>query len=144
MPYRTVYACLVTGLPTDGVGFTPSAEDIESVLAWFAEYDGYVAEANVERMAGMAMFPVNAVTDGSAESWSRERFIQSMGDLTAGDVTTESTRTPHFVNENLVFVITDGTVTVGERTQTVRYGDLLVKSNGQWKFQTMVQGGWGA
>ena len=27
--------------------------------------------------------------------------------------------------------------------QPIRYGDLLLKVDGEWHFQTMVQGGWG-
>ncbi|MBY8853431.1 nuclear transport factor 2 family protein, partial [Saccharothrix sp. MB29] len=62
--------------------------------------------------------------------------------LGEGDVRMESVRTPHFVNADLVFVITDATITAGESSQVVRYGDLLVKVDGRWLFQTMVQGGW--
>ena len=52
-------------------------------------------------------------------------------------------RTPHFINENLVFVITDATITAGGHSHAVRYGDLLVRTGDRWRFQTMVQGGWG-
>ncbi|WP_306363186.1 hypothetical protein [Nocardia sp. CC227C] len=39
-------------------------------------------------------------------------------------------------------MITDATIAIGDFSQQVRYGDLLVKCRGEWKFQTMVQGGW--
>lgn len=42
-----------------------------------------------------------------------------------------------------MFVITDATITADDITRPVRYGDLLVKTDGGWRFQTMVQGGWG-
>lgn len=137
-------------VPSDGAGFVPTSEDIDSVLAWFAEWDGLAKQADVERMADMSLFPVNVVTDGehgngSAESWDREQFVRVMADVVGGasDLTMESVRTPHFLTESLVFVITNATITAAGHTQTVRYGDLLVKSDGQWVFQTMVQGGWG-
>jgi hypothetical protein len=137
-------------LPADGAGFVPAAEDVESVLAWFAQYDTYVAEGNIEGMAGMAMFPINEVSDrsdgnASVTSCDRDRFVDQMTEIVggAGDVRMESTRTPHFLNQNLVFVITDATITANGQTQQVRYGDLLVKADGRWVFQTMVQGGWG-
>jgi len=110
----------------------------EEVMQWFARWDELAVKGEVEKMADMALFPINTVTDGSATSWDRERFLEEMGAQLGGDVQMESTRTPHFINDNLVFVITDGTI----NGITVRYGDLLVKVGGEWKFQTMAQGGW--
>lgn len=121
----------------------PTDEDVAGVLAWFEQWDALAVAKDVEAMAGLTMFPVNAVTDGSVQSWDRERFLQDMAaNLGEGDVQMESVRTPVFINANLVFVVTDATITVGEFSQVVRYGDLLVKTDGKWLFQTMVQGGW--
>ncbi|WP_158843745.1 nuclear transport factor 2 family protein [Saccharothrix deserti] len=130
-------------VPGSGAGFVPTDEDVAGVLAWFEEWDALAVAKDVEAMAGMALFPVNAVTDGSAQSWDRERFLKDMAaTLGEGDVQMESVRTPVFINADLVFVITDATITAGEFSQVVRYGDLLVKTDGKWLFQTMVQGGW--
>ncbi|MGW4098624.1 nuclear transport factor 2 family protein [Mycobacterium sp. NPDC004974] len=125
--------------------FTPTTADVDSVLAWFARYDALALNKDVEGMADQAMFPLNEVTDGSAESVDRAGFIAQMAEQLgqSTDFAMESTRTPHFINENLVFVITDATFTADGFSQQVRYGDLLVKCDGDWKFQTMVQGGWG-
>ncbi|MGO1048852.1 nuclear transport factor 2 family protein [Crossiella sp. CA198] len=137
-------------LPTDGAGYVPTSEDVASVLAWFAEYDGAAAEVQVERMADMALFPINVVStdaDGnaSAAAWTREVFVEKWTEILGGgqDVQTTSVRTPHFLSKDLVFVISDATFTVGGHSQTVRYGDLLGRVGGRWLFQTMVQGGWG-
>ncbi|MFD7653455.1 nuclear transport factor 2 family protein [Actinosynnema sp. NPDC059797] len=133
----------MSGVPGSGAGFVPTDEDVAGVLAWFEEWDALAVAKDVEAMAGMALFPVNAVTDGSAQAWDRERFLRDMeANLGGGDVKMESVRTPHFVNADLVFVITDATITAGDFSQVVRYGDLLVKRDGKWLFQTMVQGGW--
>lgn len=131
-------------MPAHG-GFAPAPEDVQEVLAWFARYDELAVAKDVEAMADQAMFPLNEVTDGQAESCDRERFVAQMaGELQgSADIAMESVRTPHFINENLVFVVTDATITAGEHSQQVRYGDLLVRCGGEWKFQTMVQGGWG-
>ncbi|MGV0744177.1 nuclear transport factor 2 family protein [Mycolicibacterium sp. XJ870] len=125
--------------------FRPTQADLDEVIAWFERYDALAVAKDIEGMADQAMFPINEVTDGRAESCDRERFVAQMAEqLSAdGEFTMDSTRTPHFINENLVFVITDATITVGDFSQQVRYGDLLVKSADAWKFQTMVQGGWG-
>ncbi|MFC5059315.1 nuclear transport factor 2 family protein [Saccharothrix xinjiangensis] len=133
----------MSAVPSGGAGFAPTEEDVAGVLAWFEEWDALAVAKDVEAMAGMALFPVNAVTDGSAQSWDRERFLRDMAaSLGDGDVGMESVRTPHFVSADLVFVITDATITAGDHSQVVRYGDLLVRSGGKWLFQTMVQGGW--
>ncbi|MUL85863.1 MULTISPECIES: nuclear transport factor 2 family protein [unclassified Mycolicibacterium] len=125
--------------------FSSTAADVDSVLAWFARYDALAVSKDIDAMADEAMFPLNEVTDGSAEAVDRAGFIAQMTEQLSEstDFTMESTRTPHFINENLVFVITDATITADGSSQRVRYGDLLVKCDGDWKFQTMVQGGWG-
>lgn len=130
-------------VPGSGAGFVASDEDVKGVLDWFERWDALAVAKDVEAMAEMSMFPVNAVTDGSAEQWDRARFLREMAaNLGEGDVRMESVRTPVFINANLVFVITDATITLGEHSQAVRYGDLLVKTDGKWLFQTMAQGGW--
>lgn len=137
-------------LPTQGSGFVPTVEDRASIDAWFARYDAHAAKAHVDSMADMAIFPLNLVTDdsegnGSAWQWTREQFIDGMTGAMgeSGGVTMESTRTPFFLTKQLVFVITDAVLTANGATQQLRYADLLVKRDGQWFFQTMVQGGWG-
>lgn len=131
--------------------FVPSDEDRAGVTAWFEKYDVLAAKQDFEAMADMAMFPLNEVTDdgagnGQAEQCNRDQYLAQMERVMGGsseDVTMESTRTPHFISDGLVFVITEGTMTYGGQTQPMRYGDLLVKKDGRWQFQTMVQGGWG-
>lgn len=140
----------VQGFPTSK-GFVASDKDRASVAAWFEKYDALAANQDFEAMADMAMFPLNEVTDdgagnGQAEQCSRERYLAQMAEVMGGsgdDLTMETTRTPHFISDGLVFVITEGAVTYRGQTQPMRYGDLLVKQDGQWLFQTMVQGGWG-
>jgi hypothetical protein len=135
---------------TGGSGFQPSAEDVASVHAWFAEYDSLAKAGAVEKMADMALFPLNVVSDddsgeGAAAQWDRDAFIASMSHVMGdtGDLKMESVRTPIFLTAQLVLVITEATFTVGGQAQDVRYADMLVKQGGRWLFQTMVQGGWG-
>jgi hypothetical protein len=131
-------------------GFVPSEAELATVQAWFERYDGLAAAQDYEGMADQAVFPLNEVTDDGrgnahAEQFSREGFVAQMADVMGGggDVTMETTRTPHFLSAGLVFVITEGTMTYDGQSQPIRYGDLLLKVDGQWRFQTMVQGGWG-
>lgn len=43
----------------------------------------------------------------------------------------------------MVVVFTDSTMTAGGESQQLRYADVLMKRDGAWAFQTMIQGGWG-
>jgi hypothetical protein len=137
-----------TNPPTDS-GFAPSPEDLAAIDEWFRRYDAYAAAGDVAGTASMALFPLNTVTDnaageGSARQLSREEYLQTMGGvLDGGNVTMESRRTPYLLTRSLAVVFTEAEFTVDGNRQRVRYADLLVKVGGEWRFQTMVQGGWG-
>jgi len=132
-------------------GYVPTAEDRASLEAWFAEYDAQSAKRDVQHMADMAVFPLNLVSDdaaGNARSaqWDREQYIatmtQVMGDGSE-DISFESTRTPVFLSPAMAVVFSDSTMTMGGETRQLRYADILVRRDGTWAFQTMIQGGWG-
>ncbi|GAA0588593.1 nuclear transport factor 2 family protein [Kribbella sandramycini] len=121
-----------------------------SVREWFERYDALAAARDYEGMADLALFPLNEVSDdgkgnGSATQIDRAAYLAQMEQVMGGggEFSFDVTRTPHFLSDALVFVITDGTMTYEGQTQPVRYGDLLVKVDGGWRFQSMVQGGWG-
>ncbi|WP_030541922.1 hypothetical protein [Streptomyces albus] len=140
-------------VPESGAAFTPGEEDRRALDEWFARYEAHSARGEVEAMADMAVFPLNVVTDdaagnGSAEQWDRERFTATMsgvlGDAGGGEeMSFQSVRTPHFLTPSLVVVHSESVITAGGYTRNLRYADILVKRNGEWAFQTMIQGGWG-
>ncbi|MGW1885201.1 nuclear transport factor 2 family protein [Streptomyces sp. NPDC001970] len=132
-------------------GYTPTPGELTSIEEWFAEYDAASGRRDIERMADMAVFPLNLVSDdsagnGASAQWDREQFVATMthvmGDGTT-DITFESTRTPVFLTSAMVVVFTDSVMTAGGTTQQLRYADILIKRDGKWAFQTMLQGGWG-
>ncbi|MBQ0984136.1 nuclear transport factor 2 family protein [Streptomyces sp. F63] len=140
-------------VPEAGAAFTPGDEERRALDAWFARYEALSARGEVEAMADMAVFPLNVVTDdaageGSAEQWDREQFTATMrrilGDAGGEEVSFESVRTPHFLTPSLVVVHSESEMTAGRHTRNLRYADILVKRRGEWAFQTMIQGGWGA
>lgn len=132
-------------------GYTPTAEDRASLDAWFAEYDAESARRDVERMADLAVFPLNLVSDdaagnGRSAQWDRERFVETMTHVMGDgseDITFESVRTPVFLSPAMAVVFTDSTMTAEGQTRQLRYADILVRRDGKWAFQTMIQGGWG-
>ncbi|MFB7918362.1 nuclear transport factor 2 family protein [Streptomyces sp. NPDC056061] len=139
----------MTHLPD--TGYVPTAEDRASLAAWFAEYDACSARRDVERMADMAVFPLNLVSDdaagdGRSAQWDRERFVATMTRVMGEgdeDISFESTRTPVFVSSAMAVVFSDSAMTAQGHTQHLRYADILIRRNGRWAFQTMVQSGWG-
>ncbi|MDH2427019.1 nuclear transport factor 2 family protein [Sphaerisporangium sp. TRM90804] len=131
--------------------YEPSDEELKSIEAWFAEYDSLADRGAIERLADLAVFPMNLVTDvpgayAAVRQWSREEYVEAMretmGEGTAG-LGLRSKRTPRFISQNLVLVETTATMTIENEPQTMHYADLLVRTEGGWAFQTMVQGGWG-
>ncbi|MFE1769684.1 nuclear transport factor 2 family protein [Streptomyces sp. NPDC059008] len=132
-------------------GYVPTAEDRASLDAWFAEYDARSAQRDVARMADMAVFPLNLVSDdtagdGRSAQWDRERFVATMTQVMGDgdeDLTFESTRTPVFLSPAMAVVFSDSVMTAQGRTQRLRYADILIRRDGAWAFQTMIQGGWG-
>ncbi|MFF3453657.1 nuclear transport factor 2 family protein [Streptomyces sp. NPDC002730] len=132
-------------------GYTPTPEELASIEAWFAAYDAHSAKREVERMADLAVFPLNLVSDdsagnGASAQWDRQQFIETMGQVMgdgSDDITFESTRTPVFLSPAMAVVFTDSTMTMDGRTQQLRYADILIRRDGTWAFQTMLQGGWG-
>ncbi|MFE3251426.1 nuclear transport factor 2 family protein [Streptomyces sp. NPDC059209] len=134
-------------------GYTPTQDELASVEAWFAAYDAHSAGRDIARMADLAVFPLNLVSDnaagdGASAQWDREQFIgtmtQVMGEGADGDLSFDSVRTPVFLTSAMAVVFTDSTMTTATgETQQLRYADVLIKRNGEWAFQTMIQGGWG-
>lgn len=138
-------------IPT-ATAFAPTAADVAGVHDWFTRYDALAAAGDVEALADLAVFPLNVVSDtpgadGAATQWSREAFVSAMGYVLgsgSGDVQLDSRRTPHFLTESMVLVITEATMTAtGAPAQAVRYADVLIRRGADWAFQSMIQGGWG-
>lgn len=136
-------------------GHTPTEEDLRGLAEWFETYDAHSSAPtpeNVERMADMAVFPLNLVTDGSdgnarTGQWDRERYVATMNAVMGGggeqDVRFESVRTPFFLSSSVAVVFTSAVMTTGDGEEhRVNYADVLVRRDGVWSFQTMIQSGW--
>lgn len=76
----------------------------------------------------------------------RERFVATMTHVMGegeADIAFESIRTPVFLSPFMAVVFTDSTMTTEGHTQQLRYADVLIRRNGAWAFQTMLQSRWG-
>ncbi|WBB81803.1 DUF4440 domain-containing protein [Micromonospora sp. WMMD882] len=137
-------------VPPADPGYAPGVEDLAALDAWFQRYDGYAAAGDVAGTASLALFPLNTVTDdaagqGSARQLDRDEYLAMMGGVLGGaeDLQMDSTRTPYLLTPSLAVVFTEAEFTIDGQPQRVRYADVLVKVDGEWRFQTMIQGGWG-
>jgi SnoaL-like protein len=137
--------------PLTDAGFVPTEQDTADLLAWFAEYDALAAHKDVEAMADTALFPIMVISNdsdgnGVTQIWDRAAFLQAMTAAMEGelaDLTMENRRRPTFLNRDIAVVVTDSAVTAGGRVQHLRYADVMVKSDGSWRFTSMIQAGWG-
>jgi hypothetical protein len=141
-----------TQSPLTTAQFTPTTHDTESLLAWFDQYDGHVSRNDTEAMADMALFPLVVMTNDSSgecvtQQWDRATFVQAMNMGADGSdpasIRIENQRRPVFLNHDIAVVVTDSTVTTGGDTQHMRYVDVMAKANGEWRFKSMIQAGWG-
>ncbi|HSK90544.1 MAG TPA: DUF4440 domain-containing protein [Euzebyales bacterium] len=138
--------------PLTATGFTPSEEDTRSLLDWFDRYDAHVRDRETDAMADMALFPIIVMTNDSAgecvtQEWDRETFVQAMAMDTDGsdpsEVELSNEREPVFLNRDLAVVVTNSTVTMNGQQQHMRYVDIMAKHDGEWRFKSMIQAGWG-
>ncbi|CAM5490227.1 hypothetical protein GCM10010329_68890 [Streptomyces spiroverticillatus] len=134
-------------LPVD-TGYAATAEELAALDAWFAAYDDHCTSCRVEEMADMAVFPLNLVSDdsrgdGRSAQWERRQFVETMRHVLGEGASFASTRTPVFLSAAMAVVFTDCTATVDDEEHRMRYADVLIKQDGRWVFQTMIQGGWG-
>jgi hypothetical protein len=132
--------------PLTTAPFTPTTEEIDTLLAWFDRYDGHARRNDTAAMADMALFPLVVMTNDSAgecvaQEWDRDTFVQAMGDPSAADL--ENRRRPVFLGADLAVVVTDSTVTADGQTRHMRYVDVMAKTGGEWRFKSMIQAGWG-
>lgn len=138
--------------PITAAAFTPTARDVEGLLAWFAAYDALAAEGDVEAMADVAVFPLTVTTNDSAgecvtQQWDRATFVQAMG-MAGGEPGAprprlDNHRQPVFLNAHLAVVVTDSAVTTADQVQHMRYVDVMARRGGEWRFTSMIQAGWG-
>jgi hypothetical protein len=137
--------------PFTATGFTPSEQDTQSLLDWFARYDTHVQRNETDAMADMALFPIIVMTNDSVgdcvtQEWDRETFVQAMAMNTADadqEMELKNEREPVFLNSDLAIVVTNSTVTMDGEQQHMRYVDIMAKKDGQWRFKSMIQAGWG-
>ncbi len=131
--------------------YKPSVKQKAEITEWFKNYDDLIKKMDIEAMASQAAFPITVISDepngnGISRHWAKEDFVKAMTNAMANtpkDLKYNTVRTPLFINENLVMVLTEWNMKANKKVTKSKYADILVKEDGKWKFKTMVQAGWG-
>src|SRR5262249_37308897 len=106
------------------------------------DFAGYVARVD---------FPVYMITDDSKGvpeevAMTREQFTAIMKGFFEGmPKDAKVTHKPNIVvlSDSLVNITDDFTMTVGKQKMSGRNAGLLIKKDGQWKWKSMTEAGWG-
>ncbi len=110
------------------------------------------AEAKNDEAAKLAMidFPVFMATDDSkgvteGELVNREQYIEMMKPFGEMPKDLKFTHKPTIsvLTDSLAIVVDDFTMTVGKTKTAGRNASLLAKVAGNWKWKSMIEGGWG-
>jgi len=131
--------------------FEPTDIQRQELFKWFSRYDELTKNFKFEAMADQGVFPMYVITDNSSgdgvtRTWSREDFIQSMTSAmenTPADIEYNTIRKPLMINGNVAVVFTEWRPNKDSDEGVLKYADILLKKGGEWRFQTMIQGGWG-
>ncbi|WP_224240954.1 nuclear transport factor 2 family protein [Hyalangium gracile] len=123
----------------------------KEITDFFKKMEETSQKGDMEAMNAMIDFPVLMVTDDlkgtpESKSYSREEYtamMKPMLDSMPKDMKTTHKPTITVLSDSLAAVTDDFTMTVGKQKITGRNAGLLVKKDGQWKWKSMVEAGWG-
>ncbi|HYG67537.1 MAG TPA: nuclear transport factor 2 family protein, partial [Anaeromyxobacteraceae bacterium] len=137
-------------------GWTPpkitrEAQGRKEILAMFQRMEDAGRKGDVEAAAALVDFPVMMITDdktGEAmgQPWSREQWMQVMGpfyEKPMKDMKVTHKPTIFFLSDSLASVDDQWTMTHGKQKMSGRSSSILIRTGGEWKLKSMVEGGWG-
>jgi hypothetical protein len=117
----------------------------------YKQSDAMEKKGEHEAMLAMIDFPVYMGTDDSkgaptAEEWNAEKYVQVMKPFWENmpkDSKVTHKLTINVLSDSLANVVDDFSMTSGGHKMGGRNMCLLVKKDGQWKWKSMVEAGWG-
>lgn len=123
----------------------------KEIEEFFKKQEELSRKGDLEGLVAGVDFPVYMVTDDlkgvpEAKAYGREEYVAMMKPFYENmPKDTKTTHKPTIVvlSDSLASVADDYTMTMGKQKITARNAGLLVKRDGQWKWKTMVEAGWG-
>lgn len=126
------------------------AKDRKELQALFQRMEAAGKKGDLEAGAALIDFPVLMVTDdakgeASAESWTREKWLEVMKPFYAKPMEGQMRQKPTFflVTDSLATASVEWKMTTGGKTMAGRNALVLVRKGGEWKVKAMMEGGWG-
>ncbi len=123
----------------------------KEIQAFFKQMEEIEKKRDFEAMIAMHDFPVYMATDDlkgvpEGKEYSREEYTAMMKpfyETMPKDLKVTHKPTISVLSDSLVSVIDDFTMTQGKQKITGRNTSLLVKRDGQWKWKTLIEAGYG-
>lgn len=130
---------------------TNEAKTKKEIEAFIKEEDTLFAKRDWEGMANRVDFPVYMLTDTlagvpSGEASTREAYLASMKpswEMMPPGTTTKHKLTISVLSDSLANVVDDYEMTMGKQKMKGRNASTVARVNGQWRFKTMTEAGWG-
>ncbi|MFY0522206.1 hypothetical protein ACN28I_03000 [Archangium gephyra] len=130
---------------------TNEAKTRKEIEAFFKEEEALMKRRDFEGGLARMDFPVVMATDDSkgvpmAETYDRQRYTEMMRPMfeqMPADMQMTHKPTITVLSDSLATFTDDFTITTGGKKYSGRNGGLLVKRDGQWKWKTMYEAGWG-
>ena len=118
---------------------------------FFKQMEATAMKGDIEASANMIDFPLYMATDDlkgvpEAKEYNREQYIGMMKPFyehMPKDMKMTHKPTVTVLSDSLAAVSDDFTTTMGKMKMSGRNAGLLVKRDGQWKWKSMVEAGWG-
>ncbi|WP_375773237.1 hypothetical protein NR798_20950 [Archangium gephyra] len=130
---------------------TNEAKTKKEIEAFFKEEEALMKKRDFEGGLARIDFPIFMATDDSkgvpkTETYDRQQYtnmMKPMYEQSPADMKMNHKPTITVLSDSLATVTDDYTLTTGGKTYTGRNSGLLVKRDGQWKWKTMYEAGWG-
>jgi hypothetical protein len=130
---------------------TNEAATKKEIEAFFKQMEENMKKGDMEAGLAAVDFPVYMATDDmkgvpEAKEFNREQYtamMKPMHDNMSKDMKMTHKPTITVLSDSLANVVDEFTMTMGKQKMSGRNGGLLVKRDGQWKWKTMVEAGWG-
>ncbi len=123
----------------------------KEIADFFKQLEEAEKKGDMEASLAAVDFPVFMLTDdlkGVPESklYTREEYVAMMKPMYENmpkDMKVTHKPTVVVLSDSLAAVTDEFTMTVGKQKVSGRNASLLVKVNGQWKWKSMIEAGWG-
>jgi hypothetical protein len=143
-----------TAPPTPGPAGRKSKDEAKvkkEVTAFLKQEEEIAKKGDFEASVARIDFPVFMLTDNAAgipsgEGYTKDQYVKMMKpmwDSMPKDMQTSHNYALTVLSDAMVGLVDTYTTKIGKEKMTAKNMELLVKRNGEWKWKTMIEAGWG-